>query len=416
MSKFIICLLKIIYRVMLIFAPNMSVKLKTIFVREFFYYKKNNAYLIDVTWTRKYDVGTGIQRVVNNIFKNIYSLTDNVIPIHVLDNKISTANDYGHKHVNIDNNKDRFIACKDNNKLLLLDSSWNLWKEFEVVLNDKYMLNVKKYAIVYDLLLLKHPEFFRNVEEPAYNFNKWLILLLSKCDGIICISDTVAKDVKNFYKNNNIARNEPLYIYSFHMGVDFCETKGQVRDMIKGYFKDGNVFLTVGTVELRKGHEVILDAFKKLIKANSKAKLLIIGHDGWADEDFKNNLSTLSKDSGHILWIKDASDVELQWAYKNSSALIAASKDEGFGLPLIEAAHYNVPIICSDIPIFREVTGGNADYFEPSDSEALYELILKWLNTDNHPISGNIKMYSWEESAQEVLSVLNDKKDPLYVL
>ena len=102
--------------------------------------------------------------------------------------------------------------------------------------------------------------------------------------------------------------------------------------------------------------------------------------------------------------------------FRHTGALIAASLQEGFGLPLVEAAHFGLPLICSDIPVFREVTQGNADFFQVMGAEALAECLLKWMQTDRHPDSRKIPIYSWQESAREVLDILEGKIEPYNVL
>lgn len=116
------------------------------------------------------------------------------------------------------------------------------------------------------------------------------------------------------------------------------------------------------------------------------------------------------------MWITDATDDELHWAYQHATALIAASKDEGFGLPLIEAAHFGLPVICSDISIFREVAGDHATYFKVMDAEALKNVIITWLKQDTHPDSKKIKLYTWKDSAQEIINILQGETKPYKIL
>ena len=172
----------------------------------------------------------------------------------------------------------------------------------------------------------------------------------------------------------------------------------------------------VGTLEPRKGHMIALQAFSKILKEGRQdCRLLIIGHNGWKNDEILNQIA-LPAYKDKVLWIQDAADEELRWAYAHSNALIAASRDEGFGLPLVEAAHFGLPIICSDIPIFREVTQGNADYFKAMDADDLARCISKWMETENHPDSGKIHIYTWQEAAQEILDIMDGNEDPYKVL
>ena len=155
-----------------------------------------------------------------------------------------------------------------------------------------------------------------------------------------------------------------------------------MREEIRRFVSSGKfTFLMVGTVEPRKKQITALQALQKLPEEIRRdCRLLIIGKDGWKNEDVFKMLE-LPELRKNVLWVRDASDGELRWAYSNSSALIAASLQEGFGLPLVEAAHFGLPLICSDIPIFREVTQGNADFFTVQDAANLAECLVRWMQS-----------------------------------
>ena len=88
-------------------------------------------------------------------------------------------------------------------------------------------------------------------------------------------------------------------------------------------------------------------------------------------------------------------DDEVQWAYRHCSALVAASHDEGFGLPLVEAAHFGLPIICSDIPIFHEVTEDYATFFHEGDAADLARTIRAWMDAALQPEASRLQTLTW---------------------
>ena len=82
--------------------------------------------------------------------------------------------------------------------------------------------------------------------------------------------------------------------------------------------------------------------------------------------------------------------------------LIAASYGEGFGLPLIEAAQHKLPNIARDIPVFREVAGDHAFYFDADDAQGPAASIQQWLalyGNDAHPRSDKMPWLTWKQSA-----------------
>ena len=168
----------------------------------------------------------------------------------------------------------------------------------------------------------------------------------------------------------------------------------------------------VGTVEPRKGYHIALEAFSD-VAAALDVQLLLIGHDGWKNASFQQQRAALSAACHkRLLWLKDASDGELAYAYAHASLLLAASQDEGFGLPLVEAASFGLPILASDIPIFHEVAGDCAAYFPAMDAAGLRKALQDWFSKPQHPESTGIRLYSWEETGREVMEILRGEKAP----
>ncbi len=242
-------------------------------------------------------------------------------------------------------------------------------------------------------------------------------MILQKVDAVVCVSRTTADAVVAYYEQMRFVRTRPLSVYYFHLGADVLEGEESVRDEIRNFVEEGKyTFLMVGTVEPRKGHMVALQALQNLPDDIRRGcRLLIIGKNGWKNDDVRKMVD-MPEFKENVLWIRNASDGELRWVYAHTHALIAASLQEGFGLPLVEAAQFGLPLICSDIPVFREVTRGNADFFTVMDPDALAECLVRWTQTDRHPDSRNIRIYSWQESAREFLDVMEGKIKPYKVV
>ncbi len=161
-------------------------------------------------------------------------------------------------------------------------------------------------------------------------------------------------------------------------------------------------FLMVGTIEPRKGYAEVLDAFEKLWDAGEKAELWIVGKQGWKAEQLAARLESLSA-VRPLTWYRSIPDDELEDLYRNAECLIAASLDEGFGLPLVEAAHHGLYLIARDIPVFREVCGDSATYF----SSQLPNVLKSWLRDYRRGKargSADLVQTSWDESVQTLLS------------
>jgi glycosyltransferase involved in cell wall biosynthesis len=80
---------------------------------------------------------------------------------------------------------------------------------------------------------------------------------------------------------------------------------------------------------------------------------------------------------GRVLRTGYLSDVHLRSVVAGASALVLPSRDEGFGLPVLEALACNVPVVCSDVPALREVAGGHATYVPVGDAAALAQALVE---------------------------------------
>jgi len=130
-----------------------------------------------------------------------------------------------------------------------------------------------------------------------------------------------------------------------------------------------NYFVILGTIEPRKNHALLLQLWRGLIeKLGDRApKLVVIGRRGWKCEPVADLLDRCPALRGHVLEKPRCSDSELSTWLRHAAALLFPSFTEGFGIPLVEALGLGVPVIASDLPVFREIAGAMPEYLEPLD-------------------------------------------------
>ena len=124
----------------------------------------------------------------------------------------------------------------------------------------------------------------------------------------------------------------------------------------------GSFFLTIGTIEPRKNHALLLDAWAKL---PDPPTLIIAGRRGWRNDEVFARLDAM--DAGAMIReFADLSDAAIAALMAGARALLFPSHAEGFGLPLTEAAARGVPILAQELPSTREILGGYPRYL-PDD-------------------------------------------------
>ena len=269
--------------------------------------------------------------------------------------------------------------------------------------------------LVYDLLPVLMPEAFRDVVQERYQ--RWLGVI-AQFDGAICISRTVADELHTYLQSFGPRRERPFVVQWFHLGADLKNSvpstgmpanAPQILAILRARFS----FLSVGTIEPRKGHAQTLAAFESLWEQGIDANLVLVGKRGWMTKGLVKRLRNHAEMGKRLFWLEHISDKYLEKVYAASTCLIAASEGEGLGLPLIEAAQHKLPIIARDIPVFREVAGEHAFYFDNSnDPQAIARKVVEWLGLNaggQAPQSENMTWLTWAQSAQKLMDIVIGK-------
>jgi FkbM family methyltransferase len=289
------------------------------------------------------------------------------------------------------------------------------------VYSDWRAKGVQTNFMVYDVLPLTRPEFFPDHFGEMHG--KWLFALAESADRLICISQAVADETRQWLQAERSEALERVDITALHLGADIAASAPTMglpdnASTVLNELSFRPSFLMVGTVEPRKGHLQTLAAFERLWKAGLNANLVIVGAEGWKGipHDQRRTIPIIVDKLRHhpelgkrLFWLEGISDEYLEKVYAACICLIAASEDEGFGLPLIEAARHRVPILARDIPVFREVAGAHADYFAARDADGMAHAISDWLALHakgEHRKSGDMPWMTWAENAERLKAIL----------
>lgn len=138
-------------------------------------------------------------------------------------------------------------------------------------------------------------------------------------------------------------------------------------------------FVTVGTIEPRKNHLMLLNIWRQLAEASDNScsvpKLVIVGGRGWENEQVIDKLDRSMLIRPHVLEGAGLSTTGLIRLVANARALLMPSHAEGYGLPMVEALTLGTSVVATDAPEFQEVTQGCATYLDPLDGVGWTEVI-----------------------------------------
>jgi glycosyltransferase involved in cell wall biosynthesis len=270
------------------------------------------------------------------------------------------------------------------------------------------------------------PEFFPSSAEKSHG--DWLRCIAGYADRLLCISAAVAKEAEQWLNEEAPERRRSIEFVPLHLGADIDNGAALVGDAhasadIAATLGSRPSFLMVGTIEPRKGHLQALAAFEQLWAAGEQVNLVIVGNEGWKglpEAERRTIPEILARLRNHpeggdrLLWLQGVDDLLLETIYHNSTCLLVPSEGEGFGLPLIEAARYGLPVLARDIPVFREVAQEHATYFSGLTPAALADAIRNWLQLraeDKVPGSTGMRWQTWRQNAQQLIHIL-DKRTP----
>jgi len=115
--------------------------------------------------------------------------------------------------------------------------------------------------------------------------------------------------------------------------------------------------------------------------------------------------------TGSIVFHDGVSEDEYLEVLRGATALVTASRNEGFGIPLVEAMRVGTPIVVSDIPVFHEIGGEVAGYFSPNDPSALAAAVRaleapgEW---EARSVASVVQSrpFTWQESARVLFDLI----------
>jgi glycosyltransferase involved in cell wall biosynthesis len=177
-------------------------------------------------------------------------------------------------------------------------------------------------------------------------------------------------------------------------------------------------YLFVGTLEPRKNLPRLLRAFAAIKHRDPELKLVLAGDAGWGEQKLEQRIAELSIEDSVVLTGR-LDETSLHCYYRHALALVLPSLYEGFGLPLLEAMQYGVPVITSDRSSMPEVAGDAGLLVDPEDVGSISSALTDML--ENIPLRTRLAAaaaqqairFNWDTSAANTLAVLEGSGAPV---
>jgi glycosyltransferase involved in cell wall biosynthesis len=263
--------------------------------------------------------------------------------------------------------------------------------------------------LIHDLIPIVNTTMAGNDEFTTNFFVGWS-QVLRFADRVITVSRKVSRDVACYVTETSMMGLVPtrsLPVAYFTLGSNALLPSVQ-PDTALSYPVDENTLVAAGTLMKHKKIIDLVAAMEILWAEGCETKLVLIGGN-MGKGNTRAYLSKLPVFGKKLFLPGYVSDTELAETLRRCGALVCPSVEEGFGLPLVEAAALGCPVIARDIEIFRETSGGKAFFFENGDAGKIAEALRKWFAlTRKQQLTFVPKesLVTWKQSAEMLKAIM----------
>ena len=256
-----------------------------------------------------------------------------------------------------------------------------------------------RVMVVHDLYRLTHPELFRWHYKLAWRI--FCPISCARSQAIICVSEATRTEFCRHYPRQT---RKAVTIHEAS-SLNVTDRVGLRRPI------SGRYGLMVANIVPSKNVQVLFEALDLLAKQGDYPTIFWIGRDDRGH--FAEARARFPHVPG-ILPVGSVSPDQLAAYYAHARFYVATSLTEGFCIPIVEAQSFGTPVICSDIPVLREVAHHGALFFNPLSAPALAICISRLWHDDllaqalGRQAAENAKRFSWSRSAGQTAALFRD--------
>lgn len=331
---------------------------------------------------------TGIQRVTREILvRMIRGGRNEIVLLHYhgkddcyyqIDNILFVdyyANGKGKKSRMITRRRVNIEDLKESDVFFDLDAAWMGRVKRSYLLPVLKRQGVKIVAQIYDVISITHPQYC--LQRGVYYFMDFLGAHLQYADLILTNAKATVLELEKI--SNKLECKLPV-CRVLPLGSDFGHLKEINRELVPeevSLVAQAPYILMVGTIEPRKNHKLLLDAYELGLKKMGY-QIVFAGSMGWNMEDFSGRIIKHPDYRKGIYHFEGLDDNAIAFLYHHAKFLVFCSYIEGYGLPLIEGIMRGTPVIAAEIPVSREVAGDYCEWFEQDNAKDLIKVVRRF--------------------------------------
>ena len=252
--------------------------------------------------------------------------------------------------------------------------------DFAAIAQLKSRSGWRHVILCHDLIPIQFPQWYS--QSDVDGFRTYYDLALARADRVMFTSNCTANAAQTYTKTLGIELKDFAIV---PMGSDI-EAAKHVRTELPDGLETSKYALFVSTVEPRKNHRLLVEAWRRLAKSGvierSGFKLVFVGRPGWMMGSFYDEIATDAHIKDSVVHLQNAGDDALSRLYRDAAFCLYPPLYEGYGLPIIEALAYGKALLVSNAGPMPEIAGDYAIALDPQEPGAWANAMGKWIE---HP-------------------------------
>jgi glycosyltransferase involved in cell wall biosynthesis len=269
----------------------------------------------------------------------------------------------------------------------------------------------RSFVTIHDLGQVHFPHAHPPLQRAYHNVAVWWAARAAS--HLFADSESTRDDLSRFFRvpPEKISVVYPAYDTQLYRPIRDTAIIEQVKAK---YRLSGDYVLTIGTLHPRKNYARLIEAFERLEIRD--LRLVIVGKRGWLSEGIFRR-AKISNLQSLISILNYVPATDLPALISGARVFAFPSLYEGFGLPILEAQACGTPVVCSMTSSLPEAAGDAVLFFDPLDVDAIAGALQRALTDDALRAKlitrgfENVKRFSWEVSARQVLQALTTKDE-----
>lgn len=384
--------------------------------------------LVDVTHQVNAPQRGGIPRVVAGMAKELLKReadgTVTVVFVRLINGVLFSAARYRERLTGLPTGslgRDLRIQVSAGDDIVMIGANFDRFRYLVPYFQQVQSLGGVAASVINDLMPYAHPEWF----EEAFTkvFYRAIPEILGASDMILCVSASVAAEMGRFIADCYPERAAHVRVTTFDQGAeigeDDAEADSPVRSALRAFLEtaakeSAPIFTQVSVIQPRKGQDFALDVFEARWARGASDRLLYVGRKGWKADELYARITAHPESGNRFLFVENANERELALIYDRSLALLSPSRGEGYGLPVVEGALRGLPVILSDLPVYRELADGAGFFFPLDDAVAcdrrIDEVLALPAEKRNERVR-KVRIGTWRQGVDDLFAALERGRD-----